>query len=84
MSYTTHSYGLYNPQLWVIKVMLMIGKTSAHDRENICSEKRKHVRTFFLSRQSKKSKASFVFWGFALTFHYLSIRQEAVRQSKKK
>ena len=37
MGCITHSYGLYNPQLWAVKFLLTKRKTSAHIRKNICS-----------------------------------------------
>ena len=36
MGCITHSYGLYNSQLWVIKLVSIKEKTSAHVLENIC------------------------------------------------
>ena len=35
MGFTTHSYGLYDPQLWAVEYLLTIGKISARKMENI-------------------------------------------------
>ena len=43
MGYTTHSYGLYDPQLWVIQPTVVGSKTSAHETENICAHPGKHL-----------------------------------------
>ena len=36
MGYTTHSYGLYDPQLWVIQPITVGSKTYAGKSENVC------------------------------------------------
>ena len=45
MGRTTHSYGLYDPQLWVIRPTVVGSRISAHDWENICPENGKHPGT---------------------------------------
>ena len=42
MGCTTHSYGLYNPQLWVVEFVLTIGKIFPHGQENIGARLGKH------------------------------------------
>ena len=46
MGRTTHSYGLYDPQLWVVRPITVGSRMSAHDWENICSRIGKHLPTF--------------------------------------
>ena len=36
MGYTAHSYGLYDPQLWVIQPITVGSKTYAGKSENVC------------------------------------------------
>ena len=50
MGCTTHNYGLYDPRLWVIrpivvgsKIVLTIGKTSPHERENMYRQRQKNA-----------------------------------------